>query len=230
MMPQRLLAVERWFLRSGVFLLPLAYFWGTYDRYVLPKLVLGRALVIGLLLLFVARAMVTRTVSFRRTPLDLPLLAFIVSASLSTLVAYNRNVAVFGTYARYDGLLTILTYVALFWLSVQALAGPDDARSLLRVLLASGYVVAAAAIVQSIVDSATQGTLVAAAGSLGQKNVLGIFLVMLAPVAVRELLEADFWSRRILYLNLVAVLSTALVLSLSRSAWLGAAIAEQYLF
>src|SRR5216683_1865182 len=107
----RLSAIERWWLRTGVFLLPLAFAWDTYDQYVLPKLLLARVLVLGLLILLVVRSIL--------------------------------NVAVFGTYSRYDGLLTIVTYAGLFWLSVQVIRDRDDARSLLRVLLASGYVVSA---------------------------------------------------------------------------------------
>src|SRR5260370_37476197 len=105
------------------------------------------------------------SLTIRRTPLDLPLLAFVVSALISTVFAYNQNVAVFGTYSRYDGLLTIMTYAGLFWLSMQTFrnrdpsptlprkAGegdPADARALFRVLLASGYLAAAIAILQSV--------------------------------------------------------------------------------
>jgi len=222
--PARLAGIERWFLRAGVFLLPLAYWWDTYDRYVLPKLLLARILVIGLLILFVARAF-GGSLTIKRTPLDLPLLAFVVSALLSTVFAYNQNVAVFGTYSRYDGLLTILMYALLFWLSVQALAGPGEARTLMRILLASGYLVAVVAILQSVTDSMTQGALVPAFGTLGQKNVLGAFLAMLCPLAYRELVEADSWSKRVIALNLTAIIGVALLLTLSRSAWLGTALA-----
>ena len=40
------------------------------------------------------------SITWKRTPLDLPLLAFIGSAALSTIFAINRNVAIFGTYDR----------------------------------------------------------------------------------------------------------------------------------
>src|SRR5260370_2758424 len=116
--PPRLAAIERWFLRAGVFLLPLAYWWATFDRYVLPKLLLARVLVIGLLILFVARAIVMGSLTIRRTPLDLPLLAFVISALISTAFAYNQNVPVFATHSPYDGLLTTLPYAALFPLSL----------------------------------------------------------------------------------------------------------------
>jgi O-antigen ligase len=217
--------IERWFLRIGLFLLPVAYWWDTYDRYVLPKLLVARVLVIGLLILFVARSMATRTLVLKRTALDVPLAVFLISALASTLVAENQNVAIFGIYSRYDGLLTILTYAGLFWLSVQAIDGPGDAKAMHRVLLASGYVVAAIAILKSASESATAGTLIQASGTLGQQNVLGAFLVMLIPLAYRELVEARTWSPRILAINALAMLGIALFLTLSRSAWLGAAVA-----
>jgi hypothetical protein len=147
----------------------------------------ARVLVLGLLILYVARAISARGVVYERTPLDLPWLAFLASAALSTLVAENRNTAVFGTYSRYDGLLTILLYAATFGLSVQTLARPGDARSLLRILLSSGYVLALLAIVQAVSDSAANGALAPAFGTLGQKNTLGAFLALLWPLAYYEL-------------------------------------------
>jgi hypothetical protein len=146
----RLAAIERWFLRAGVFVLPLGFGWNTFDQYVLPKLLIARVIVLGLLILFVARVALSGTVMVKRTPLDLPLLALLASAAVSTFFAENQNVAIFGTYSRYDGLLTLVTYAGLFWLSVQVLSGADEARSLLRVLLASGYLVAVSAILQSV--------------------------------------------------------------------------------
>src|SRR3989442_1225356 len=228
--------MERWLLRLGAFVLPLAYWWGIYDRYVIPKLLLARVLVLGLLVQFATRVIVAGSVTIRRTPLDLPLLAFVVSAFVSTLLADNQNVAVFGTYSRYDGFLTILMYAALFWLAVQALnfpspsgggqgGGVGEARLLMRVLLASGYLVAVVAILQSVTDSMTQGVLVPAFGTLGQKNVLGAFLAMLIPLAYHELVEAVSWSTRVIALNVVAIIGVALLLTLSRSAWLGTAVA-----
>ncbi len=84
---RRLAAIERRFLRAGLFLLPLAYWWDTYDRFVLPKLLVARVLLIGLLILFLARVIATGSLTIKRTPLDLPLLAFVISALISTVFA-----------------------------------------------------------------------------------------------------------------------------------------------
>jgi len=220
-----LAGVERWLLRTGLFVLPLAYWWDTYDHYVLPKLLVARTLVIGLLVLFIVRALWTRYVEIKRTPLDLAWAVFLASAVVSTVLAANPNVAVFGIYSRYDGFLTIFTYAALFWLSIQALSGPTEARALLRVLLASGYAVAAVAMIWSVADYRAQAQIVPAYGTLGNSNVLGAFLAMVCPLAYGELVEARTWGGRILALNALLVPAAALVLSFSRSAWLGAAVA-----
>jgi len=208
-------------LGAGAFLLPVTYSWTTYDGFVLPKLLLGRVLAIGLLILLLARLMANRIFVLRRSALDLPLVVFVCSALASTILAANRNVALFGTYSRYDGVLTTFLYVALYWLAVQVISTPADARGLLRTLLASGYLVAAVAIVQSVAASVAAGSIMPAFGTLGQQNVLGAFLAMLLPPAFRELVEADSWSKRIIAMNLLAVLGGALLLTLSRSAWLG---------
>jgi hypothetical protein len=92
-----LAAVERWFLRAGVFALPLGFGWNTFDQYVLPKLLIARVILLGLLILFVARVALSGTVHVKRTPLDLPLLALLASAAVSTFFAENQNVAIFGT-------------------------------------------------------------------------------------------------------------------------------------
>ena len=223
--PHRLLLVQRWWLRGGLFLLPFAYSFDTYDSYVLPKLLFARLVVLGLLGFLVAIALTRGRLEIKRTRLDLPLLLFLVSAAISTALAYNVNTAIFGTYSRYDGLLTTLTYVALFWLAVQALDGPGDARAMLRVLLASGYVFALLSIVQAIGDAASLRPVHPAWATVGNSNVAGAFLAMSAPLAAFELAGATTWSGRLLAMNLLLALGVALALTLSRSAWLGVAAA-----
>ncbi len=215
--------LERWLLRGGAFLLPLAYTWNSYDGYILPKLLLARILVCGLAALWLVRAALAGRAAIRRTALDLPILAFVLSAAISTVFAFNPNVAVFGTYSRYDGLLTTVTYAALFWLAVQTLRTRDEARGILRVMLAAGYSVAAVAIVQSLRDSIEAGQLLPAFGTLGQKNALGMFLVLLLPAAYTELATARTWTARILALNALTLMTVALLLSFSRSAWIAGA-------
>ena len=226
---ERLSVALTWTLRIGLFLLPLAYSPFTYDGYVLPKLLLARVLAVVLLVLLASRAVAARALVIKRTPLDIPLLAFLSSAALSTVFAENQNVALFGTYARYDGLLTLITFAALYWLAVQAIADQSEARVVIRVLLASGYVVAAVAIMQSVHDSVQQGFVAPAFGSLGNPNVLGALLALVIALAAGELIRARSAPARILSANVLVVTGVALVLTFSRSSWLAAAVAIAFI-
>src|SRR6266849_1833412 len=216
---------QRWVLRAGAVLLPLTYWPLTYDRYVLPKLLVARSLVLALALLLVIRWLAGRAVVVKRTPLDVPILAFVASALLSAIVGINVNVGLFGTYTRYDGALTLITYAALFWLAVQAIEDSEDARGLLRALLAGAYLVALLAIGQWLLDTIYGRQFPRAYGPLGNANVLGAYLVMLIPFAYHELLHASSAGRRLLAANVLLTLGLAVVMTVSHSAWLGLAAA-----
>ncbi len=170
------------------------------------------------------------TVTWKRTPLDLPLLAFIGSAALSTVFAINRNVAVFGTYDRWEGLLTILSYGLVFWLTVQLLSGEADARGLTWSLLVSGYVIATVAILQSAFGLLGGGYFHGANNvirpdvTLANPDFLGIFLAMLLPVAFAKLVSRRPITTRVLAANLVVVLFLGLLASFTRAAWIGAIV------
>lgn len=209
-------------MRTIAFVLPLAYWPLTYDHYVLPKLLVARFAVLALAILLVTRIAMSGRLTVKRTPLDLPLLALFASAVLSALLGVNQNIAIFGTYARYDGVLTLCTYVALFWLTVQALQRIVDARALLRALIASGFVVAVIAIIQWIGDAASGQR---AYGTMGNANVLGAFLVLLCPAAYIELLSAKSAVARVLAGNALVAMLLALLLTVSRSSWIGLGVA-----
>src|SRR5437588_3479 len=152
----RLDRVAVWVLRTGAVALPLAVWPPGYDVFVLPKLALLRLLVLTLAGLRLAAWAVAGRPAWRRTPLDLPLALFVASAALSAALAVNVGVAVFGTYYRYEGLLTIACYALLFWLAVQAI-DRREARTLVRCLLLGGYVVALLAAVQWAIGGAAVG-------------------------------------------------------------------------
>jgi O-antigen ligase len=170
-------------------------------------------------------------VAWKRTPLDLPLLAFIGTAALSSLFAVNRNVAIFGTYDRWEGLLTIVTYALIFWLAVQHLSGEADARGLIWSLLISGYVIGAAAILQSgfgllgggYFRDGTNGP-IRADVTLANPDFTGIFLAMLIPVAFAKVVSRRPATTRVLAANVLVVLTLGVLATLTRAAWIGAVV------
>src|SRR5579864_568543 len=218
--------IARWALRAVTFILPLTFLPNLVSEFVLPKLLLLRLLLAGLAILLLVRWFTQRAISWRRTPLDLPLLAFVASAALSTVFAVNRNVAIFGTYDRWEGLLTIASYALLFFLTVQFLSR-SDSRGLTWSLLASGYVVGAIAILQSQFGLFGAGLgysngQIRADVTFGQPDFSGIFLAMLLPIALGKVFSRRSLTTRLLAANVAIVIALGLVVTYTRGAWIGA--------
>ena len=222
------LPVARWILAIAVFVIPLSFSPSLVDEFVLPKLLLARLLVMVLAVVLVVGWMRKGTITWKRTALDLPLLAFIASAAISTVFAVNSNLAIFGTYDRWEGLLTIATYALLFWFAVQLMAGADDAEWITWSLLFSGYVIAAIAVLQAgfgvLGGGYFRSTYIRADATMAHPDFLGIFLAMLLPIAIGKLVGRQSGMTRVLAANLVLVLSLGLVATFTRSAWIGAVV------
>src|SRR5438552_3311697 len=218
----------RWILSIAVFVIPLSFSPSLVDEFVLPKLLLARLLVMVLAVVLVAGWMRQGAVTWKRTALDLPLLAFIGSAAISTVFAVNNNLAIFGTYDRWEGLLTIATYALLFWLAVQLLAGGGDAEWMTWSLLISGYVIAVVAVLQSVFGvlggGYFQAPYIRADATMAHPDFLGIFLAMLLPVAFAKLIGPHSGLTRLLAANLVMVLFLGLLVTFTRAAWIGAVV------
>ena len=225
--------VARWLVIAAAVALPLAVSPATAEAYLLPKLVAARLVVIALLVTLGLVAVRGR-LRLRRTPLDIPLAILVASALVSTVFAVNRNLSLFGSYGRYEGFLTIVLYALLYWLAVQSLDGPKDATIVLRGLLGAGFVVAVLSLLQVAFGSLNApgaaetgfsfGGVLRGYGTFGNPNALGAFLAMLLPVAVWEFLAARSASARWLSANVTLVLALGLLVTFSRSAWLGAGI------
>ena len=222
--------LARWVLAVAVFLIPLSFLPNTVDEFVLPKLLLARLLVMVLTVVLVAGWLRQGSVTWKRTALDLPLLAFIGSAAISSIFALNRNVAIFGVYDRWEGLLTIATYALLFWLAVQLMSGERDARWMTWSLLFSGYLIAVVAVLQSVLGVlgagyfGQSGAYFRADATMAHPDFLGIFLAMLLPIAFAKLVSRRPLLTRLLAANLVIVLSLGLLATFTRSAWIGAVV------
>jgi len=223
-------SAARWTLRVAAFALPLAFLPNIVDEFVLPKLLLLRVVLVALTILLLLRWFSQGAITWRRTQLDLPLLAFLGAAALATVFAINRNLAIFGSYDRWEGLITIVSYALLFWLTVQTLSGRSDARGLTWSLLASGYVVGAVAILQSGFSLLGGGYfrdpsgVIRADVTLAHPDFAGIFLAMLLPIAVAKLVSRRPLATRTLAANMVIVMGLGLLVTFTRAAWIGAVI------
>src|SRR5438105_14500315 len=81
----------RWVLRIAAAGLPLVFMPNGVDEFVLPKLLGPRVVVLVVALLWLLRREGSKGLKWRRTPHDLPLLAFLLSAIAAASFRVNRS-------------------------------------------------------------------------------------------------------------------------------------------
>lgn len=139
-----------WCFYAIFFLVPLAMWPTTYELFEFNKMwtVFGFSLVI--LFLWTAKAAINKRFVLQRTPLDIPLALFVSAHIISYFVSIDPHTSWWGYYSRFNGgLLSILTYVFLYYAFASNLTTPVDAArktllsyKLLVVSFISGLIVA----------------------------------------------------------------------------------------
>jgi hypothetical protein len=147
----RALVVARWcvYLVAGLVPLAASYYPGfsaealplTYDQYAMVKFALAILLAgIGLAAWLVHAA--TKGARVRRLPhLEYVVGALLAWSLVSTLFSVHRPMAVLGTYGRFEGLIALVTYVAIAFVALQVLDSQQRLRELAIAFVIGGSVV-----------------------------------------------------------------------------------------
>jgi len=119
----------------------------TFDQFEMVKVFAVRLFSLLALAAF-AWAFLSGKSVLRRPRLGLLVVAFLGWVTLTTLTSVSPAQSVLGTYWRYEGLLTFLSYGLVFFLVTQLVYEPRHARSLAGTLVAAGSLVSAYAVIQ----------------------------------------------------------------------------------
>lgn len=159
--------------------------------------------------------------------LNKPILRLLLGYAAAVLIAcyftHHQYAAIVGHPYRHTGLSTLLSCLTLFWAAATLLANDGIRRAMLSLLLASGALASAVALVQFF----SQGDWVyrffpqlredpRAYGTLGHPNWFGTFLMLVIPFATHVLLKERRWIWRLL----LAILHASLLVCQTRGAWL----------
>lgn len=125
-------------------LTPLIFLNQTTEFYEMPKmifLVVATVLLVGLWLFsWIVKGKVVLT----RTPLDIPLVIFLVAVLVSTYFSSTRYIAIFGNFPRVHGsAASWVVYILLYFVTVSHLRDLGKVKMFLNVLYGSAVVVAA---------------------------------------------------------------------------------------
>lgn len=199
----------RWSFYTIFFLVPLIIYPSTFELFEFNKMwfVFGMSLLI--FLFWSAKVIASKQLTIRRTPLDIPLLLFLLSQIISTIFSMDPHVSWWGYYSRFNGgLLSTITYLFLYYAFASNCIVPGGAEhpnknisyKLLFTSLISGFIVALWGIPSHFGYDPTclmfRGTLdvscwtssfqpkVRIFSTLGQPNWLGTYMGLLIPIAM----------------------------------------------
>lgn len=133
-------------IRYGIyalfFLIPLVFTNSTSELFELNKMWLTWEITLVIGAAWITKMIVNRKIRIRRTPLDIPLLLFLLSQIISTLFSLDTHTSLWGYYSRFNGgLFSTITYIFLYY-TIASNISLAQVKTIIKVSLASGILVA----------------------------------------------------------------------------------------
>jgi putative inorganic carbon (HCO3(-)) transporter len=158
---------------------------------------------------------------------DVPVLAFVLLNLVALLFSTDRHQSLFGERLQHQGVLTMLLYVAFFYLARVLISDRQQMFRLFAAVAIGASAVSSYAIIQKLgLDPIWKGYLPSGRvfSTIGQPNALAGYLVLAIPITAVLALEQKR-SLRVAALAGLALMIGALLLTYSRGAYLGLALA-----
>jgi len=226
---------EYYLILAMTMVAPLIYYRGFRQLFALPKFGIFYFLLVIICGIAITKYLSLSTlIIYGDRKVFLLLTAAILLALISFALSIHRHTSLFGTYGRYEGLVTLVGYFIIFFIVSQidwtrnnrlayftnAFIATASLASLIGILEAVGFTFTSGLNI-GISQTATR-----ASSTFGNPVFLGIYLAMSLPLIFMEIINDNnrkLLRKAILYTSLLVV-SSALLLSASRSAWLGVLI------
>jgi len=178
-----------------IFSIPIYFNIHSYDQFELPKLTLLRMLTAIMLGIWLIKTIELGKFTFTPTPLDFPLLLWVILNIITTFHSIAPAVSFRGEYENFAGSLSNINYVILYYIAAQNLKDKKQFSIINLALLFSGILITIYAIAQyegyDIIKwndtSVIKGRFFA---SMGNPNFLGALIIMMMPVTISFFLDS----------------------------------------
>ncbi len=227
---------------SLFFLSPLILYFKNYELFEYPKMMFVYAMSIIILGLWLIKSIREKTFTFVRTPLDWPIVLYVLASVLATIFSIDPHTSIFGYYSRFNGgLLSIFAYFILYLAFVSeygVLLYPKSKKNLsitntsLFVYLrkfcyaveTASFLVAGYAILERLgIDKSfwVQDVQARVFSTLGQPNWLAAYLAMVIFINLAFLFSAGTQKAKLVQGSLFATNFLAFTFTYSRGGTLG---------
>ena len=167
-----------------------------HSSFDLSKLAIVYVVTLVLVVGFVTKSLAEGRMCMARTSLDMPILATVAAAALSTAFSVDRHCSVFGAYKTYEGLVQILVFVMFYYAACRLRR--SEVPVVVAVILATGLGASAYALLQRLGHDplrwsiSIKGRVIS---NFGNPVFCATYLVMAVPLGVGLLIRAANVSR-----------------------------------
>jgi putative inorganic carbon (HCO3(-)) transporter len=210
------------------FLVPFVLFPKSSELFEFNKMVLTYSLCVLIISFWIGKMLIQGKVIFRRTIFDIPLLIFLITQAVATIISIDPHTSLFGYYSRFNGgFLSTLTYSFLYWAYVSNMDKGKTKKTLIF-LLTSSLIVSIYAVLEHFgIDKNVwvQDVQNRVFSTLGQPNWLASWLIALTPLTWVSLIITKS-SKKYFWIFLSSLLFLVLLYTKSRSGLLGFVAAD----
>ncbi len=217
------------------FFVPLILWPYTSEVFEFNKIVLTYALTVLITGAWATRIITERKIIFSRTIIDIPLLVFLASQIISTILSIDPQTSWLGYYSRFNGgLLSTISYSLLYWAFVSNINKEGVLRLIKYSILPSAVLVSIYGVLEHFgIDKNiwVQDVQSRVFSTLGQPNWLAAWLIALIPLtwagAVNNFQLPIFKKKEFgIYFSLSILFFITLLFTKSRSGLLGFVVAD----
>ncbi len=137
--------IIEWILIAIVITVPIVFGF-EMNSLGLTKLLALRFLSLIVLGVWVIKLLSAKKMDFYHTYLDWPILAFLVVSILATCFSVNITISFFGYYDRYEGLLTTINYIFLFYVVICLCRSQSERGDIVVTRLMNGAIITGGAV------------------------------------------------------------------------------------
>ncbi|MEK7813390.1 MAG: hypothetical protein AAB296_06475, partial [Candidatus Desantisbacteria bacterium] len=177
----------------------------------------------GCLLIWSIKAGIDAKIMVLKTPINIPLLAFLLSCILSTCFSLIPHLSLIGEYKRHEGLLTLLNYAALCGISIHFVRETALMKKGMMLVVCVGVIAAVCGILQPFgIDLSRWGSGGVPISFFGNQNYAGGYMAMVIFFGIGLLLETNYGKGQKILAGIGSLIIYAcLIITKNRGGFLG---------
>ncbi len=215
-----------WLIFAILVLVPLVISRVSFDQFDIIKMAVFKVIILALVIIWISR-MLTSPKPIMWSWREGLLVLFLIVGVMSVLTSIHIPTALHGKYKRYEGFLTFVSYISVYFIALQTFRKRGQVRTLLEVITFTGAIVSFYEILQFIgLDPINWGDVPfeqrRSFSTFGNPDLLAGYLVLALPCAL--VMFFDDTNRRWLHGGGFFIIAVGLITALTRSGWIGAIV------